>query len=130
MKIVYALSFVALFCASNADAGDGFEKVRCGGDIVKALVGQPESNERIVVLEARHKDIGLKDLGALEADNGWFPITWLICGQEFLLIVSERTDVVADALAIPPHSKSHPKFQGSCKRNGVAIPDGSCRVPG
>jgi hypothetical protein len=51
---------------AQAPAKDGFERVRCNADIAKALIGQRAANERIVVIEARHKDLGLKDLGSNE----------------------------------------------------------------
>ena len=123
MKTLVGLLFLLLLAVSPAHARDGFEKVRCGGDIVKALVGQRADNETVSVIEARHKDLGLKDLGALESENGWFPITWLICGQEYMLIESDRADIVRDALPIPPHSKDHPEFQGYCKGKGVKMRD-------
>src|ERR1700734_394528 len=74
MKTLVGLLLLSLLAVSPAHARDGFEKVRCGGDIVKALVGQRADNETVMVIEARHKDLGLKDLGALESENGWFPI--------------------------------------------------------
>src|SRR5271168_5148964 len=52
---------------TQALAKDGFEKVSCNADIAKALIGQRAANERIVVIEARHKDLGLKDLGSNES---------------------------------------------------------------
>jgi hypothetical protein len=53
-----------LFCGSSTYGGDGFDSVRCGSDIRKALLGRTMSNEKIVVLEEKHKDLGLKDVGA------------------------------------------------------------------
>ena len=40
---------------------DGFDSVRCGGDVREALLGRTMSNEKIVAIEERHKDLGLKD---------------------------------------------------------------------
>jgi hypothetical protein len=108
---------LALLGCSNAYARDGFERVRCNGDIVKALIGQRSANETVMAIEARHKDLGLKDLGASE-DNGFSSITWLICGDEYLVLETDRTDIVRDALKIPPHSSSNPEFQGICKLKG------------
>jgi hypothetical protein len=53
----------------NQTNADGFESVRCGSDVRKALLGRKMSNEKIVVLEERHKDLGLKDLGASEISD-------------------------------------------------------------
>jgi hypothetical protein len=43
--------------------GDGFDSVRCGSDVRKALLGRTMSNETIVVLEESTKIWGLKMLG-------------------------------------------------------------------
>ena len=40
---------------------DEFQKVRCGSDIPKALIGQRSSNERVVVTERKYRALGLKD---------------------------------------------------------------------
>src|SRR5262245_49042554 len=74
-----------LVCLSSIYAGDGFELVRCGTDIAKALVGRKTSNEPVVKIEARHKDIGLKDLGAdiISEDKGLNLVFWQICGDEY-----------------------------------------------
>jgi hypothetical protein len=54
-----------LFCSTSiCDAADGFDSLRCGSDVRNALLGRTMSNEKIVVLEDRHKDLGLKDMGA------------------------------------------------------------------
>ena len=75
--IVAILTLVfPLFCGSSICNADGFDSVRCGSDVRKALVGRTMSNERIVVLEERHKDLGLKDLGALEISDRLTVISW------------------------------------------------------
>ena len=56
---------LALFCMRSICNADGFDSVRCGSDVRKALLGRKMSNEKIVAIEERHKDLGLKDLGAL-----------------------------------------------------------------
>ncbi len=86
-------------------AGDGFESVRCGSDIVKALIGHKGKNEPVVKTEARHKDIGLKHLGAdiISDDERLNLIFWQICGEEYAVL--EEGDVVKDALKFPKHSK-------------------------
>lgn len=61
-----------LFCGGNIYAADGFDSVHCGSDVRKALLDRTMSNEKIVVLEERHKDLGLKDLGAQRSQIGYF----------------------------------------------------------
>jgi hypothetical protein len=120
-KTIDTLTVVlALFCASRLYAADGFESVRCGSDIRKALIGRKTSNERVVVIEARHKDLGLKDLGAEEISDRLNLIFWLICGEEYAVL--EDGDVVCDALKVPKHSKESPEFVGSCQLNGKDLP--------
>ena len=95
---------------------DGFESVRCGSDVRKAMVGRKTSNERVVVVEARHKDLQLKDLGAEEISDRLNLIFWRICGEEYAVL--EDKDVVKDVLKFPKHSKDSPQFVGSCQSNG------------
>ena len=116
-----SLTFVfALFCRTSICTADGFESVRCGSDIGKALLGCRMSNEKIVAIEERHKDLGLKDLGAQEISDRLFLITWRICGDEYVLL--EDKDVVRDVLKFPKHSKDSPQFIGSCQSNGHNVP--------
>ena len=105
-----------LFCLSSIYGADGFESVRCGSDVRKAMVGRKTSNERVVVIEARHKDLQLKDLGAEEISDRLNLIFWLICGEEYAVL--EDGDVVRDVLKFPKHSKDSPQFEGSCQLNG------------
>jgi hypothetical protein len=119
-KIVGIL--IALMGCSHAYARDGFEKVRCDSDIAKALIGQRGSNEPVVRIESRHKDLDLKDLGASDYDS-FSSISWMICGKEFMVLEDNRTNVFRDVLQIPPHSKSNPEFQGRCKLKGKLMPD-------
>ena len=115
-RIVNTLFMILpLFCGSGAFASDGFNSVRCGSDIRRALIGQTMTNERVVLIENRHKDIGLADLGGTEISDRLFLISWRICGEEYALL--EENDVVRDALKFPPHSKESPQFIGSCRNN-------------
>ena len=109
-----------LFCGSSIYGADGFDSVRCGSDIRKALLGRRMSNEKIVVLEERHKDLGLKDIGASEISDLLSVITWRICGEEYVLL--EDKDSVRDVLKFPKHSKESPAFIGSCQLNGHDVP--------
>jgi len=109
-----------LFCGSSICNADGFDSVRCGSDVRKALVRRTMSNERIVVLEERHKDLGLKDLGASEISERLTVTSWQICGEEYALL--EDKDVVRDVMKFPKHSKDSPQFIGSCQLNGHDLP--------
>src|SRR6476620_8454063 len=99
---------------------DGFDSVRCGSDVRKALVGRKMLNEKIVAIEERHKDLGLKDLGASEISDRLSVISWRICGEAYVLL--EDKDVVRDVLKFPKHSKESPAFFGSCQLNGHDVP--------
>jgi hypothetical protein len=111
---------VPLFCGSSTCDADGFDSVRCGGDVRKALLGRTMSNEKIIVIEERHKDLGLKDLGGTEISERLFVVSWRICGEEYVLL--EDKDVVRDVLKFPKHSKDSPQFIGSCQSNGHDVP--------
>jgi hypothetical protein len=127
LVLTFALN---LPCYSAFAGADGFSGVRCGaGDVAKALVGKTMSNERVVDLEKRHQDLGLKDLGASEISKRLSCISWLICGSEFMLL--EDKAIVRDVLPVPAHSKQSPQFIGTCEVNGkemkaavIAILDG------
>ena len=123
-KTIFALItlVISAFCVSAVAAGDGFESVRCGPDIVKALIGRKGSNEPAVKIEERHKDIGLKDLGAdiISEKEGLNLIFWQICDEEYATL--EQNDVVKDAIKFPKHSKETPQFDGSCQVNGKDVP--------
>jgi hypothetical protein len=111
---------LSLFCSRSVCGADGFDSVRCGSDIRKTLLGRKMSNEKIVVLEERHKDLGLKDLGASEISDRLSVISWRICGEEYVLL--EDRDTVLDVLKFPKHSKGSPAFIGSCQLNGHDVP--------
>jgi hypothetical protein len=121
-KRIFALFTLVLplFCGSSICDADGFDSVHCGSDVRKALLGRKMSNERVVVLEERHKDLGLKDLGGQEISDRLFLTSWRICGEEYALL--EDGDVVRDVLKFPKHSKDSPQFIGSCQLNGHNVP--------
>ena len=121
--LAIVVSILLLFCASSIFAGDGFENVRCGEDIVKALRGRKMANEPVVQIEERHKDLQLKDLGAeiVSDDERLNLIFWQICGEEYAVL--EYDDVVKDALKFPKHSKDTPQFDGMCELNGKELPE-------
>jgi len=115
------LPSLLLVCGEAFCAQDGFTGVRCGADIPRALRGRSMPNETVMTIENRHKDLGLKDLGADELEKGWSLISWRICGDEFMLIEDDRS-IVRDVLKVPPHSRSTPESTGPCTMNGAHIP--------
>ncbi|HJY54031.1 MAG TPA: hypothetical protein VKD89_08410 [Candidatus Udaeobacter sp.] len=115
-KGIVATFILMFFCTSSICDADGFDSVRCGSDVRKALLGRTMSNEKIVVIEERHKDLELKDLGGTEISDRLFLISWRICSEEYILL--EDKDVVRDVLKFPKHSKDSPQFIGSCQLNG------------
>jgi len=79
------------------------------------------TNERDASIEARHKSLGLKNLGGSEETGDLFMSSWLICGNEYQLILDKKS-VVRDVLQFPEHSKAAPEFIGSCRLNGKEQP--------
>lgn len=95
------LLLVTGLLVSNAFGGsDGFDSIKCGSDIAKALIGKRLSNEPVEALEKRHPDLGLKDLGAEEISYRLNGIFWLICGSEYLVL--EDGSIVKDVLRFLP----------------------------
>jgi hypothetical protein len=119
-NVVIIIVALSLFCSSSVCDADGFDSVRCGSDVRKALLGRKMSNEAIAVLEERHKDLGLKDLGASEISDRLSAISWRICGEEYVLL--EEKNTVRDVLKFPKHLKDAPAFIGSCQSNGHDLP--------
>jgi hypothetical protein len=117
--IACALCLVLLVCGS-ARAADGFDKVLCGSDIPKALIGQRSPNGKVVAIEGRHKDLSLKHLGSEEISDNLWTTYWSICGSEFVILDDGR---IRDVLPFPPHSKDAPAFGGTCQANGKDLPD-------
>ncbi len=117
--IACALCLFFLVCG-DACAADEFDKVQCGSDIPKVLIGQRSSNDRVVVIEDRHKDLRLKVLGSDEISDRLSTTNWLICGNEFVTLQDDR---IRDVLPFPPHSKDAPAFGGICQVNGKDVPD-------
>ena len=121
---VIAMLVFLFVCVSSIFAGDGFESVKCGSDIAKALIGRKGSDEPVVKIEERHKDdLQLKHLGAeiVSDDERLNLIFWQICGDEY--VVLEEEDTVKDALKFPKHSKETPQFDGLCQLNGKELPE-------
>ena len=119
MRINSILLAVLMLICGKALAADGFDGVRCVGDIPKALIGKHMVNERVAVLEARHRNLLLKDLGATEITDQIDAISWSICGKEYMLL-EDQHDVVRDVLPFPSHSRTAPAFTGTCEIDGRA----------
>jgi hypothetical protein len=79
-------------------------------------------NERSVVIENRHKDLGLKDLGGSDLSDAskLFLASWRICGDEYMLL-EDGHSVVRDVLKVPEHSKTSPEFTGECQNKGTKM---------
>jgi hypothetical protein len=78
------------------------------------------SNETVVVSEAKHKDLGLKHLGADIISDRSNLIFWLICGEEY--VIFEERNIVRDVVKMPKHSNDSPEFSGTCQLNGKDLP--------
>jgi hypothetical protein len=123
MQTVVCILLVALTLVGGTASTkpDGFSAVRCGSDIPKALIGRSMSNEAVAVIEARHKDLSLKDLGGDEITDDLNSISWLICGNEYM-VIEDKASVVRDVLKVPQHSKESPMFIGACRANNKELP--------
>jgi hypothetical protein len=115
--------FLLIVVCGKVWALDEFAGIKCGADIPKSLVGRRDSNERAAVLEERHKDLGLKDLGGTEISDHLFLASWQVCGSEYELLVNTKTELIRDVLPFPPHSATSPMFIGTCQSDGKEIPE-------
>jgi hypothetical protein len=61
-------------------------------------------NEKVASIEARHPNLGLKDLGAYEVSDKLFLIIWRICGNQYVLL--EQGTRVKAVLKIPEQFKN------------------------
>jgi hypothetical protein len=114
-------SALPLLTGKAAWAKDGFEAVRCGGDVRSALLRKWMSNEPVMRTEKRRAALGLKDLGGEEITDTLNSVTWLICGKEYA-VITDSHDIVRDVLAFPPHSRPAPAFSGgTCQANGKEL---------
>ena len=120
-KTLALLVLLILVCA-NAWARDPFEGIKCGADIPKSLVGRYDATGPVSALEARHKDLGLKNLGGTEISDRLFLASWQVCGSEYELLVNTKSGLIRDVIPFPQHSKSSPQFVGKCQANGKEIP--------
>jgi hypothetical protein len=115
------LILLGLLVSTAAQAGDGFEAVRCGGDVRSALLGKKVSDEPVMQIEKRHAVLGLKDLGGDEITDDLNSTSWRICDKEYVMTTG-RDDIVRDVLAFPEHSKAAPEFSAvECEAKGKKI---------
>jgi hypothetical protein len=115
------LVFLALLAGGAAHAQDGFDAVKCNGEVRAALLGKRMSDEPVAGIEKRHADLGLKDLGGDELSDSLNSTSWRICGKEYV-VTSDSRGTVRDVLTFPPHSRTAPQFSGSCQANGQKLP--------
>ena len=123
MNKAQVTSIIALLLCASAWGQDEFSGIKCDTDIPRALIGKRFVNGRVVVIEAAHKDIGLKDLGGTEISERLFLISWRICGAEYQLLENTRSRMIRDVLAFPTHSRSSPEAIGGCQIDGRDSPD-------
>lgn len=123
-KFSMIVLFSLLVCIQGW-AADEFDAIKCGADVPKAMVGKHySSNERVVVIQARHSNLGLKDLGGIEISDRLFLISWRICGSEYAVLLNTKKDLVQDVLPVPAHSLRSPQsFAEQCQIAGKDTPD-------
>ena len=123
MRTRLIVLFIVFVCV-QAWAVDEFDTIKCGADIPKAMVGKHSSNGGVVVIEARHSNLGLKDLGGIEISDRLFVISWRICGSEYAVLLNTEKGVVQDVLPVPVHSLQSPQsFAEGCQVASKEIPD-------
>jgi hypothetical protein len=124
MRKFLLIVFFSLFaCIQTRAAADEFDTVKCGSDIPKAMIGKHSPNDRVVVTEARHRDLGLKDIGGDEISDRLSGVLWRICGHEYEELVDDK-GLVRDVLPMPDATLTSPlSFLDRCKVDGQQIPD-------
>ena len=115
--------FVLIIVCGKVWALDEFGGIKCEADISRALVGKRASNGRVAVLEERHKDLGLKNLGGTEISDRLFLNSWQICGSEYEVLVNTTNGLIRDVLSFPRHSATAPMFIGTCQTDGKETPE-------
>ena len=106
-------------------AADEFDAIKCGADIPKAMVKKHfSSNERVVDIERRHGNLGLKDLGGVEISDRLSLISWRICGSEYAVLMNNKKNLVRDVLHVPAHSQQSPEsYAETCQIAKKNFPD-------
>jgi hypothetical protein len=122
MHRLLSLLGLLLISMHAACAATSFDEINCKSNVASALIGRQMADERIVAIEARYKDISLKNLGAfgMESEGDpWTLVSWSICGREYLVL--ERHGIVRDALASPLKSGGPQSQVASCTVDGSSL---------
>jgi hypothetical protein len=122
VKTFPCLLALLYFASGQVSSADEFQKVKCGADIPRAMIGQRSSNATVVATEKKYGALGLKHLGADEISDHMSSINWLICGAEFIALV-DRRNLVGDVMPVPAHSRQSPAFSGMCQLKGKDLRD-------
>ncbi|NHZ91829.1 hypothetical protein F2P45_22890 [Massilia sp. CCM 8733] len=109
----YSLLILSFFCGKFSFASDTFSTIQCGSEISKKLIGRHVKNEKVVAIEARHKSLGLKNLGMDDISEGLLAGYWMICGNKFILL-EDKKFLIHDVLQVPDDSKNLVEFTGKC----------------
>jgi hypothetical protein len=124
MKLVQlTLPLFLLLSTPRASAADEFESVRCGADVVKAVVGRKMSRTTVSALESAHKDLGLKNLGGDGMpEDPYSLVEWQLCQSVVVFLVDHRSrrGVITDAVVLPDDLKDLPQALpgADCQRQG------------
>src|SRR5262245_49596737 len=122
LVLVFVLGFAAPLAAAPPG---GFDGLRCGADVAKALVGRSSPEGKVQEIEKKYAALGLKDLGGTEWTEPFFLASWRVCGAEYLFLEEKRGKAwtILDVLPIPAHSREKPQFAGTCRVKGEPRPD-------
>jgi hypothetical protein len=121
MKMTNTLLSLIISLASIV-AADEFTGLKCGDNIAQKLIGRKSKNERVVVIEERHKDLGLKDLGASMGDDESISyITWQICDSRYAFIMKDGR--IKDVYKFPATDSGNLEFMGPCKVGVETTPE-------
>ena len=112
---------VLFLMCGQVKARDAFVAVKCNADIPKVLMGKTMPEGTAVAIEARHKDIGLQDLGTDEISDRLQMIEWRMCGSDYNILVDSK-DIMRDVLRFSDHNRSTPEFGGICQIDGKDAP--------
>lgn len=118
---VAAAVAATLLLSNTAPAQEAFEAIRCDTDIPKAIIGKVMPSGRVIVIEEKYRNIGLKGEGGSVISDTLFMSGWTICGTEYELLI-DRNNVVRDAI-LHVHSERKPGFVGICEINGQRTTD-------
>ena len=121
IRLICAGFTATLLLCGVAEARDMFDAVRCGQDVATALAGRKSGDEPVAQIEARHRVLGLKNLGGDEISDSLSAASWQICGSEYQVLYNSK-QVVRAVLPFPAHTRASPEFSGVCQRNGQKLP--------